>query len=253
MPKLLSDSERDQTLRTVVEHCTPLLGSVRADDRWKLLRSRFLPRASGQEFLCIEPPLPAAPGETSQTPIELASGVEIGVTFRRGHHKCMFVSSVAGRQRIAINATTRLDALLIRRPSRVDQLQRRAFERTVVPADQPIPVHITSRDGGASPGDAALPTASAVATDLSAGGIGVRFLSAPPSWSPRVGSEARIEVLPPRGTPIRVDGFYRHCWTTPEGHISWGYQFVGLESSPAGRAALDALHQLVRVLNRESA
>lgn len=244
MPRQLDQNQCDEALRTAIEKRLPVQGSVRMGPRWALLKSRFLPRLCGHDLLCIEPPLPSGPGDTSAQAIDLVDGTEIGVTFRRGHHKCMFVSQVAGRQRIAINSATRVDAVLIRRPSRIDQLQRRAYERTIVPEEFALAVRITPVDGGAAD------RTCAVATDISAGGMGLCFPEGQPSWTPTLGAAARLEIRALQLPPILVDGLYKQCWTRPDGSVSWGYQFVGLESTDAGRATLESLNRLVRMLPR---
>ena len=62
-----------------------------------LLRSRFLPRDGGGDLMCIEPPTLEGPIHEPGPPVEIAAGAILGITFRRGHHKCLFASTVVGR------------------------------------------------------------------------------------------------------------------------------------------------------------
>ena len=145
-PRDLNVAERDEALRQAVEKRLPLVASIWREGRWMLLKSRFLPRDPGGELLCIEPPTSDGPSHAPHPPVDVAAGSNVGITFRRGHHKCLFATTVVGRQRITLSAQLRADALLIRRPGSVQQLQRRAYMRALAPADALVGVLL--RAGG---------------------------------------------------------------------------------------------------------
>jgi hypothetical protein len=200
--------------------------------------------------LCIEPLARESADEAGRTPLELPAGAALGLSFRHGHYKCMFSTTVAGALRIALSADLRVDALLIRRPDTIQQLQRRAFNRVAVPRGTLIPADlspIADRPDAPRPSNAA--GLCGYVSDLSAGGVRLR-LAALPGWSPGVGDAFRIVIRLPRRAPIELTGLYRHCHLDPAGEVHWGFQTCGPDPSGRGRETLTSIHDLVQSLAR---
>lgn len=241
-PKLLSEAQRDEALRVAIEKQAPLTATVRCGARWIVSKSRFLPRMAGSGLLCIEPPtLDPIHGEVGLgLAQEWEPGTTIGVAFRRGHHKCLFATTVAGRQRVAVNAETRKDAVLIRRPEAIEELQRRAYYRTIVPPEVPLAARLRLGEERQA--------LEAAVVDVSVGGTCVllkdAIREAPPGGVPFV-----VTIEGSGCAPISVDALFRHSRLDEAGAVLWGLQFVGLESA-AGRSALNALSRLVTRLTR---
>lgn len=241
-PKLLSEAQRDEVLRVAIEKQVPLTATVRSGARWIVSKSRFLPRVAGSGLLCIEPPtLDPIHGEVGiGFAQEWEPGTTIGVSFRRGHHKCLFATTVAGRQRVAVNAETRKDAVLIRRPEAIEELQRRAYYRTIVPPEAPLTARL--RLG------AERQAFEAAVVDVSVGGACVRLMEAPRE-APSGGAPFIVTIEGTNCAPLSVDALFRHSRLDEGGTVLWGVQFVGLESS-GGRQTLNALSRLVTRLTR---
>ena len=78
---------RDQIIADAARRQTTVVLSRRDDVGWKVSKARFVGCDAPQRCLLIEPP----PGETLAAP---QIGELMGVTFRRGHKKCLFNSVV---------------------------------------------------------------------------------------------------------------------------------------------------------------
>src|SRR6185436_70469 len=95
LPRDLAPAQRADVLRQAIEKRLPLVASI-WHDRWLLLRSRFLPCDPVGDLLCIEPPTRETSNDSAAPPVEIPPGAHIGITFRRGHHKCLFSTTVVG-------------------------------------------------------------------------------------------------------------------------------------------------------------
>ena len=242
-PRDLTPAQCHEAIRLAIERRLPLVATIRDDDRWVLMHSRFVPRDPGAGLLCIEPPLGDTLAGAQGIPLEVPTGATIGVTFRRGHHKCMFSTTVFGRQRVTVSPELRIEALLIRCPAEVQQLQRRVYVRSIVPTGVCIPVEIASRPRS----DASSPPAATVIgqlADLSAGGIRI-LVDHAPSQAPEIGRPFQITIRPDRRPAIQTDALFRHCQMDSHDRIAWGLQLVGLETTESGRHTLSAIADLM--------
>ncbi|MEE8169834.1 MAG: PilZ domain-containing protein, partial [Phycisphaerae bacterium] len=230
----------------------PLVATMRGEGGWTLMRSRFIPRDPGGGRLFIEPPTLESQDADQRIPIELTPGQHLGFTFRRGHHKCMFASTVIGRQRIPINQELHVDAVMIRRPDELQQLQRRAFFRVPVPAGITVAARIQRLAGESpsAPGEAAESVVCGQVRDLSAGGVCIQ-LPAGAEMHPRIGDPFRITIQAERSDPIVADAVYRHTHLDERGEILLGLQLIGFETTRQGRKSLGALTRLIRTLSRD--
>ncbi len=78
-------SRRDELLTEAADRQVQAVISHRLDSGWTTYKSRILQADSAGGFLIIEHPQPSL----GQVPPELAPGEKIGLTFRRGHKKCL--------------------------------------------------------------------------------------------------------------------------------------------------------------------
>lgn len=243
MEKLLylNESRRNEILLAAIEHETLCVVTRREGQGWRTCKSRFV---SGEPGGCILLRLPTETEEGDQ-PVPFVVGERLGVSFRRGHKKCMFATTVADSMALSLT-TNEEDVLAVCWPEQVHELQRRVYYRA-----EPVgrKVHVRFWPGGvAARRDAGTDESgvrSGIMLDISAGGM--RLISTdvtPDSFT--AGQAIGVAFTPkPRGETLVLDAVYRHCQPESDGTWSVGLQFVGMETSQRGRATLSALANLV--------
>src|SRR5262245_7114809 len=92
--EILPARQYESILNWAVERQVPITASVHTDDRWFVLKSRFLRQDRQQGVIQILFPFGAGPAAP-----EIGVGHTLGISFRRGHKKCVFTAVVALRQR----------------------------------------------------------------------------------------------------------------------------------------------------------
>ncbi|MCG3138515.1 MAG: Flagellar brake protein YcgR [Phycisphaerae bacterium] len=244
----VEDEKKDQILTEAADRHTPIVLSHRLDAGWVTYKSQFLQADSAGHFLIITQPL-AEPG---QAPPELVPGDKIGISFRRGHKKCMCSVEVERLLTFDAGESVMIPALQIPWPIKLQEMQRRVYYRAQVPSGRRIEVHLW--DGcinDLSPADLKnRPHHIGLLMDLSAGGCRVIFdVSRDPCLE--VGDTVAIQFQPdPRTTPIALEAMYRHSEPLPQSKLALGFQFVGLELTPEGRRLLQNLSRVVSAFMR---
>lgn len=183
------------------------------------------------------------PAFSPQTaPLEITPGDSLGVSFRRGHKKCVFASRVVARQQGPDGAAH----LVLECPDELHEYQRRAYQRAAVPPGRRIPAMIRRS------GDLNGLLCAGNIRDISAGGTQIE-LDAPYDARMRVGDAIRLELTPEPGAPALVlPGVFRHASALSSGRIAIGIQFCGLEASRDGHAVLSLISRLVNEFRRTS-
>ncbi|NOX59629.1 MAG: PilZ domain-containing protein [Planctomycetes bacterium] len=216
----------------------------RSQGAWVSRKTKFISAEDATDRIFIE----ATDAATEQS-LTYLSGELVGVTFRRGHRKCLFSTSVIGATSVQQEDGALVNVIELHWPTELQELQRRVFQRAV-----PIARHVSVRfwQGGVSERGEAEGNGVFTATmvDLSAGGM--RFLStdvAPDTFEE--GEPIGCSFRPmSRGETLVVDGIFRHLQLTADGLASIGIQFVGLECSEQGRQTLAALAGVVSEYQR---
>ena len=84
-PFELPPDRRDEILRESITLQCPIVVTQKRADGWLVGKSRFLGTATqGNEMIIAHPSVP------HQGPSEILGGHQIGISFRRGHKKCVF-------------------------------------------------------------------------------------------------------------------------------------------------------------------
>jgi len=210
---------------------------------WQVYNSNFLGLQSGRLAL-------ASPKDNDQTEaIEPTQGQEIAVSFKKGYHKCLFVTRILNCGQFEIEPGVSAPAMTVLAPQQVEKVQRRAFNRAAAPAGEPVIVSFAPswQDPDTSP---AL-SGHARLHDLSAGGLG---LVMPLDKMPKLktGDQFKLCFVPwPGQEPIHLEARFRHA-TEPDqnGNVILGLQIVGLEMTEEGRGRLRRIGRVVGVYNR---
>ncbi len=222
-----------------------LVVSCAVDGEWVTLRSHVLRVDAEQQIVQIAYPMPHA----NQAPVEISAGDEVGIAFRKGHKKCVFVSPVVVRRRDEVFDGTPIDTLILRMPKQVREFQRRAYQRATVRGDRLIAVKLW-QGGSPCSGDGAWPICSGRLVNVSLGGV---LMEIREQHNPRLrtGDQVGIEILPrPDKAPIVLQGRYRHSVARGDGRIGLGFQFVGLEHGSAQSPIIETLAEFVRSIRR---
>jgi hypothetical protein len=221
--------------------------SVLPGAQWNHLRSQLLRFDSGESLLQIVYPVPA----DHQTPPEIVAGQELGVSFRRGHKKCIFVSPVVMRQVDATAQGQAVETLILRAPRAVREMQRRLYQRVIISPDRMIPAKLWQ--GGAPRTDEACwPLCAGRVGNISLGGL---LIDVRVDQNPRltVGEVAGVEITTrPSKPPLVAQAQYRHCVLLSPERLGLGLQFIGFEQDTPGRATLSEVADFVRELRRQS-
>ena len=234
---------QDAALRWAAEHQAPLVLSVRVDDFWVALKSAFVQfDASGRVIQVLYPQA------VDQPAVEIVPGQQVGVSFRRGHKKCVFSTVVALRRNEPTSGGTALDTLILRCPAQIHELQRRAYQRVTCPAEHFIAARLWEGVGAGQPGS--WPLCSGRVSNISVGGVQVDVRQ---DHNPRlsIGDRVGVEItVAPGRPPLMLDAQYRHCAISSPGRLGLGFQFLGLEHPQPERATLNELAEFVKELQR---
>ncbi|MFQ5429250.1 MAG: PilZ domain-containing protein [Phycisphaerae bacterium] len=242
---LLDPPSRVALLNWGAENRVELAVSCAVDGGWASLRSRLIRFDPHQDVLQIDYPLMQA----DRAPAEFPIGTELGLSFRRGHKKCLFVSPVVLRRTDTDEAGGRVDTLILRAPRHVRALQRRAYQRIIIPSERFIAVKLW--EGGVPRSDLpSWPICAGRVANISVGGVQVDIRT---DRNPRLstGDILGIEITVRPGTSsLLLEGRYRHCLMRDGDRLGLGFQFVGLEHERPERSSITELAEFVRSLRR---
>ncbi len=242
---LMEPTRKDQALAEAVGRGIPVTLSLKQSGAWAVYKSRFLDGERRHDRVLIE--YPHDPTLNPPSP-DIRPGENVGIAFRRGHKKCVFTAVALGVCRRPSGEGPDVLALELGWPDSVQEIQRRAYYRACVPPDRTVPVELWS--GGAAcrakAGNANRPIYRGRLTNLSAGGMGM-VLPPGPDPSLRVNDAVGVAFQPEAGgTSFLLDATIRCLGQGPNGSLTIGLQFTGLEATDEGRCLL---RQLVRVVN----
>ncbi len=218
----------------------------RSNGSWESAKSKFIRADDSPERMFIE-----AVDAASDRALCYLSGELVGVSFRRGHRKSLFSTTVLGTTSVESDGEL-LNVVELEWPSELHELQRRAYQRAV-----PIGRHVSVRfwEGGVSNRRQAEHEGHGILNgtlvDLSAGGMRILSMDVAPDTFEE-GDVIGFSFRPrSRGETIVIEGVFRHFQLTSDGIASMGIQFIGLECSEHGRDLLGTLAGVVSEYHRE--
>lgn len=219
----------------------------RSEGAWESVKTKFVHDKDSPNRMFFE-----AVDAGSNRALSYLSGELVGVTFRRGHRKCLFSTTVIGTTSIEQEDGTLVSAVELEWPSALHELQRRAYQRAV-----PVGRHVSVRfwEGGVCNRRQAEHEGSGIMNgtlvDLSAGGMRILSMDVAPDTLEE-GDVIGLSFRPQsRGETIVIEGVFRHFQLTSDGLASIGIQFIGLECSEHGRDLLATLAGVVSEYHRE--
>ncbi|MBK8913120.1 MAG: PilZ domain-containing protein [Phycisphaerales bacterium] len=221
--------------------------TVQSAGSWQSFKARFLEAAPKARFFVLE-----HESCDADTLPALAPGQYTGVSFRHRSRKVLFATVVEAKGKFMFNDSTSVSAIRYRWPESVLELQRRAYQRTLIPGKVKLLANVW-------PGSAAdrhqvqhgqIPVVTGTMMDLSCGGTLVRTgLGTPPSWPADAPLGVELQ-LPDGRTPVTLDARYRGSRPDEQGRMCLAIQFIGLEVSLDGRLLLQRISKSVQQLSR---
>lgn len=245
--RILAPDETREILDAAVDENAIAVVSVQVEQAWKTFKSRFLERDPARRFFVLD-----HQGLHGTTPAPLLVGQYVGVSFRNRSRKVLFATVVEAKGRYLMGGGESIPAVRYRWPETMTELQRRAYFRTPIPAGVCLLVSVWP--GGvaarASAQSEPLNVVTGEALDLSCGGTLIRLNQlTPPAWAEDQTLGVELN-LPDGRSPVLLNGHYRGGRHEPDGGTCIAVQFVGLELSPEGRAALTRMARCVQKFHR---
>jgi c-di-GMP-binding flagellar brake protein YcgR len=234
----ITGNEARGVIEEAVRRRTPVTLSHRASDGWQTIKSQLVEPARATGRIHVESPADAADA--------LEVGTLLGVSFRRGHKKCMFAGKVEARTSVRCDGRD-VSTLALSNPDVIQLLQRRVYHRTPVPDSKRIEVSIHPPAPGSNGGGSGRDYRGLL-RNVSVGGMAVA-VPRDANTSLSSGQTLIATIHLPGGAPLETDVNYRHQAIVGD-ELQLGFQFVGLETTAAGREVLARLSQFSLQLQR---
>ena len=234
---VLARAQQEQVLQESVRRHRYAVLTHYGPTGWRLYKGKFSPPVSSGG---VQLSLPRYADDSQKLP---DPGASIGCTFRVGHKKCMFESTVSTVETHDDDA-----CVTLRWPSQVQQLQRRVYERCSPPDNSAIAVRFWRDEGPSNISSELRDVRHGQLEDLSAGGLRVKVSR---EQGLDDGTVFHCSFTPKPGKPpFLVDAVLRHRAAADQSRASLGFQFIGLEATAEGRRTLDRLARLVSHFQR---
>lgn len=230
-------------LEKAVNKRLPLTITAHQDQNWLVYKSNFV--AVENNRLLLAPPV----ADTNDGHMEPAAGQELAITFKLGYYKNLFVTSAVAQERFELDAGIYMPVVVVQAPDQIEKIQRRAYNRSVVPDHETVPVTFN-----------AIGTIESNQTtqwqgrlvDLSAGGLGVQF-PADQAKQLNEGDQFQLRFVPTANQDeITVNVRFRHATETDSPQeVVLGFQIIGQELNEKGRATLRRIGRIVNLYLRQ--
>jgi c-di-GMP-binding flagellar brake protein YcgR len=238
----------NDALQAAVEKVVPLTVTVRDEDRWVTLRSRFVAIHGGQ--VLIETPQDFE----TETPWEFAPADRVNLSFKLKHYKHLASATVVGIEQMEMADGLSVPVLAMCAPTKMQRAQRRAYLRADVPEGRIVRASFWLGGIEAEPAgsDADSPVFTGTVGNISAGGVQVRA-HVDVADAVDVGETVGMHVnFGPGQGSIRADAQFRHAEPTDHDDVLMGFQFLGLEASDEGKETLMQIARKVSELRSEA-
>jgi PilZ domain-containing protein len=234
----LSWEQSNNTLLWAIEGGASLRITIRMANDWSEMPSDFL----GGELLksLVVRKFPA------QWTDKMLAGQLLPCSFRQGHRKYLFVTSVLNSTTVKINGKNE-EALVLAWPEGLQQVQRRMYFRAHIPPEMTLNAKIWPSMPAIDVAPKTTPIESGKLLNISAGGTQIELAS---SDILEMDKSYLMEIeLPKPEEPVLVQAQARRVEAIP-GFQSYHYglQFLSLDHSPRGRETLLRLSRFTNYL-----
>lgn len=212
-------------------------------------KSRFLGEC--EEGFWVE----SIPAEAVLIDALVASQQPAGISFKSGVNKVIFTTPLIRRQeKFQVNATTVLEAILLKEPGEVKAIQRRSNYRVAVPKDAEVLVRLWRIPERAVLRDRpmAAQELQVQIRNLSLGGMGCTIFGKDGN-PPIISNVDRLRIqITAKNHSMLIEGRMKYPAERPKTDVvRAGLQFKALENSIEGRQTLATLTRIVGELARE--
>lgn len=235
----LNHREITQVIQSAAERSLPVSLTVRDGEHWVNLQSRLVGLKDHGILL-------AGPLGEHGAPRRFSPGESVGVSLKLKHHKYLFLANVTGECEPVAQGEAAAPALVLGRPTRMQRLQRRAYIRAQVPSGclARAAFWVGGRQNEPAGGSPDRLVWNGRVENLSAGGFSVRTTEESVRLL-EMGYFVGTRLLFGVGQEaVYADACVRHIALGEYGAIV-GFQFLGLEYSDDGKAALQAISRKV--------
>jgi len=235
---------RDELLREGACRHAPVALTCKSAEGWVKLQAHFNGIDVQTSQLVLQYTLRAVGAVPTIT-----AGQSVNVSFRRGHRKAVFDTTVIEHKTRADHQSGGGGTLRLQWPAAMFELQRRLYHRTSVPRGVVIPVDIWLDEANAASDQAVKPVRGTM-LDVSAGGVS---LALPAHRLSAGGKNAALMcrfATAPDGQPVEITATTRSHERMPNGRIRLGLQFMNLDTSQEGQGTIRQIHRLTTRLQR---
>jgi hypothetical protein len=247
---MLEGSQSQQILRAVIDRKIPAIVSYLSKDKWHVAKVTVarLDATAGRLYL-----------EGSRSlgrllPLNIRIGQPVGVSFKYGHGKFVFDTTVLGLE--PSSEPTFGGTIVLAEPHRIGLIQRRSYFRVNVPRSLKVNVVFWHRKGSSVNEDHIHTYSQGRLMDISAGGAQIvvstgcelgRSVTDAPDFDFKKGQFIGLRFTPlPYETPLMFNAQIRNILpTVDETALCLGLQIVGLEASAEGRQTLARIASVV--------
>ena len=242
----LSTVEINRAVAGAVDRRVPVTVSVRTDQGWENLYSRFLDQTD--EHVLLE--MPRAEDAAEVRTFQEAD--RLGISFKFKHHKHVFTGTVAGTGTHSVGGRD-VPVLRVCLPTQMHCLQRRVFTRVDVPAGRIVRASFWSGTLATEPtvDTVEAPVWSGQVINLSAGGVQVRCdhsAAGALELGESVGMHLSFEL---GKEAVSTEAQFRHVEAAKDG-VLLGFQFLGLEQTAEGRETVKHIGHWVGEFQRDA-
>lgn len=243
--------DREKILQTAIDMKVPTIMSYLSRDKWHVAKV-LLTNLDGNR-LSVESTF-----SRRQRPINIRVDQPVGISFKYGHGKFVFDTTVRALEPSTgpENYRQRGGIIVLALPDKIEVVQRRNYFRVNVPESLKVKVliwHRTGKHGQTDPRHDELieihNCCQGRLIDISAGGaqIIIPILNDAGKAGFKKGQFVSMRFTPlPYETPLMLNAQIRNILpTADEKNASLGLQFVGLEASSEGREILNRLIGIV--------
>jgi hypothetical protein len=243
--------DREKTLQTAIDMKVPAIMSYLSKDKWHV--AKIVLTNLEADRLSVESTI-----SRRQRPINIRVDQPVGISFKYGHGKFVFDTTVKALEPSTgpENHRQRGGIIVLALPDKIEVVQRRNYFRVNVPESLKVKVlmwHRTGRHGQTDPEHDELievhNCCQGRLMDISAGGAQLIIPNQNDAGKAafKKGQFVSMRFTPlPYETPLMLNAQIRNILpTADEKNASLGLQFVGLEASSEGREILNRLIGIV--------
>ena len=245
--------DREKILQTAIDMKVPAIMSYLSRDKWHV--AKVLLTNLEADRLSIESTI-----SRMQRPINIRVDQPVGISFKYGHGKFVFDTTVKALEPSSGHEVSRQrgGTIVLALPDKIEVVQRRSYFRVNVPESLKVKVLMWHRTGNLGQTDIKHDAVIEVhkccqgrLMDISAGGAQVIIPNQNDAGkaSFKKGQFVSMRFTPlPYETPLMLNAQIRNILpTADEKNASLGLQFIGLEASSEGR---EVLRRLIGIVER---